>query len=114
MWKQSGADINDLNDVLLQMNGVLQTSPDLAKQIGVNLKDGADVGSRFVEVVGKIQSSTLGASEKAQLMSQMFGEEGVRQVAKLTASIDGPLSSAIENVSEAQIISEDEDVAPSG
>ena len=109
VWKQSGADINDLNDVLLQMNGVLQTSPDLARQIGVNLKDGADVGSRFVEVVGKIQSSTLGASDKAQLMSQMFGEEGVRQVAKLTASIDGPLSQAIEDVSESQIISEEEE-----
>ena len=60
-------------------------------------------------MIGKIQNSTLGASEKAQLMSQMFGEEGVRQVAKLTASIDGPLSDAIEDVSDAQIIDEDEE-----
>ena len=48
VWKQSGADVNDLNDVLLQMNGVLQTSPEKAKQLGVNLQDGADIGSRFV------------------------------------------------------------------
>ena len=109
VWKQSGADINDLNDVLLQMNGVLQTAPEKAAQLGINLKDGSDIGSRFVEVIGKIQSSTLGAAEKAQLMAELFGEEGVRQVAKLTASIDGPLSGALEDVSEAQIIDPEEE-----
>jgi hypothetical protein len=103
VWKNSGADVNDLNDVLLQMNGAL--SPDLAKQLGVNLNDGKAIGERFVEVVDKLGNSTLGASEKAKLMSAVFGEEGVRQVAAMTTQIDGPLKDAIAGVAETTVIS---------
>jgi uncharacterized FlaG/YvyC family protein len=108
VWGQSGADVNDLNDVMLQMNGVLAQQPDLAKQLGVNLNDGKTIGQRFVEVVDALQHSTLSAADKAQLMSSAFGEEGVRQVAKLTTVIDGPLSDAVAGVSDMQVISNDD------
>lgn len=110
VWKLSGADVNDLNDVLLQMNGVLLDSPEIAKQLGVNLKDGKDITERFVEVVQKIDKSTLGAAEKAKLMSAAFGEEGVRQVQTLLSLIDGDLQGALDDVSETSII-DDEEVA---
>lgn len=110
VWQTSGADVNDLNDVMLQMNGVLQQSPEFAKQLGVNLNDGKTIGERFIEVVEAVERSTLGASEKAQLMSNLFGEEGVRQVARLQSVIQGDLQGAIDRVADSQII-DDEDVA---
>lgn len=104
VWATSGADVNDLNDIMLQLNGVLQTTPEIARQLGVNLGDGRTVGQRFVEVVDLLRGSTLGAAEKAQLMSQAFGEEGVRQVAALTSSIDGPLQAAVDEVADTRVI----------
>lgn len=108
VWKSSGADINDLNDVVLQMNGVLADNPDYAKQLGVNLGDGATIGQRFVEVVDKIGKANLNAADKAKLMSAVFGEEGVRQVAALTSVIEGDLSDAVDGVSEQNLVNPDD------
>ena len=108
VWQRTGADLNDLNDVLLQMNGVLQTNPEIVRQLGINLQDGRTIGERFLQVIEAIESSTLGAQEKAQLMAQAFGEEGVRQVARLTTTVRGDLRGAIDGVSEVQIIDEEE------
>lgn len=108
VWKQSGADVNDLNDVMLQMNGVLRDSPEVARQLGVNLDDGKDIAARFVEVVDKIQHSTLNAADKAALMSKAFGEEGVRQVQALATLIGGDLQDAVDAVSDSQVISDDD------
>ena len=44
-----------MNYVLLQMNGVLQQNPQLAKQLGINLNDGKDIAGRFVEVVDRVE-----------------------------------------------------------
>ncbi|MEJ7724085.1 MAG: hypothetical protein WKF64_07260 [Ilumatobacteraceae bacterium] len=112
VWRTSGADVNDLNDVLLQMNGVLKTNPELAKQLGVNLGDGKTIGERFIEVVDKLGRSNLGAADKALLMSQAFGEEGVRQVARLTTVINGELATAVDDVADTAL-TDPEDVARS-
>ena len=109
IWKTSGADINDLNDVLLQMNGVLQDNPELAGQLGVNLEDGRSIGERFVEVIQRLDRFTGTASEKALIMSQVFGEEGVRQVAKLTTLVGTDLVQAMDKISDSQVMT-DEDV----
>lgn len=110
VWSSTGADVNDLNDVLLQMNGVLQQNPGLAKQLGINLNDGKDIAGRFVEVVDRVSRSTGNAADRAQLMANLFGEEGVRQVGKLTTLIGGSLQDAVANVADTAIIS-DADVA---
>lgn len=109
VWRTSGADVNDLNDVVLQMNGVLSTTPEYAKQLGINLNDGKTIGQRFIEVVDKIGASNLNAADKAKLMSAVFGEEGVRQVAKLTTVIDGPLADAVDGIADSRLV-HDEDV----
>ena len=93
LWGPTGADVNDLNDVLLQMNGALAQSPELASQLGINLNDGKDVTQRFVELTDKLAAGQLTAVQA----SQLFGEEGVRQVGKLR-TVYGGLSDDLENM----------------
>ena len=83
LWGRTGADVNDLNDVLLQMNGVLSTTPELARQLGINLQDGRSITERFVQVTDMLAAGQL----TAQQASQLFGEEGVRQVGKLRTMV---------------------------
>jgi len=93
LWGSTGADVNDLNDVLLQMNGALTQSPELAKSLGVNLNDGKNITQRFVEMTDKLAAGQL----TAQQASQLFGEEGVRQVGKLR-TVFGGLSDDLEGM----------------
>lgn len=108
VWQQSGADVNDLKDVLLQMNGVLLDDEQAARDLGINLNDGKNITERFLEVVDKIQGSTLGAAEKARLMSRVFGEEGVRQVDRLVRQVGGDLSGAIDDLPDSLIQTEED------
>ena len=107
VWKTTGADINDLNDVILQMIGVLESSPELAAQLGVNIQDGATGVERFTEVMEKLRDFTGDASERAVLLSKLLGEEGARQGAKLLAVVDD-IDAAMGRVSEGQVISDEE------
>lgn len=105
VWKQTGADTKDLQDVLLQMNGVLKTTPELSSKIG--LKDGATIIENFVQVTKYLDGIT-DATERSQIASQLFGEEGVRQYNALKQSV-GDVQTAMENVPDGLVIS-DEDV----
>jgi hypothetical protein len=96
VWKQGGFEVTDLQDVLLQMQGVLSDDADLAASLGVNLNDGKGIGERFVEVVGKVGDQFDDAGERAVVMSKLFGEEGVRQVNSVVASV-GDLGAAIDD-----------------
>lgn len=106
VWKQSGADSKDLQDVLLQMNGVLATNADLAATLGVNLNDGATVGQRF-EQVAQALDRIPDAAKRSQIASQIFGEEGVRQYNAMRNSVDD-LSSALADVPEGSVITDEE------
>lgn len=106
VWKQTGADTKDLQDVLLQMNGVLATDADLAKELGVNLEDGATVGQRFKQVAAALDEIP-DAAKRSQIASRVFGEEGVRQYNALRQSV-GDLSTAMENVPAGSVISEED------
>lgn len=106
VWKLTGADTKDLQDVLLQMNGVLSTNKDIAKQLGVNLNDGATVGQRFQQVADALDKIP-DAAKRSQIASQVFGEEGVRQYNALRQAV-GDVGDAMANVAEGQVISEDD------
>lgn len=95
VWKATGADAKDLQDVLLQMNGVLSTNAEIAETLGINLSDGATVGERFEEVVAALDKIP-DAARRSQIASQVFGEEGVRQYNALRNSVDD-VSEAIDN-----------------
>jgi hypothetical protein len=107
VWKMTGADFNDLNDILLQMNGALKQAPEIAEQLGINLNDGADGIARMLELLDKVNDSTLSASEKAAIFSTSFGEEGVRQMSRLLVLFPD-LEQAMADVSDARAF-DDED-----
>lgn len=96
VWREAGFEATDFQDVLLQMNGVLRDNPELAKQLGINLADGKDLGERFLEVVGQLGVKFDDASTRSQAASQLFGEEGVRQVNAVEAAF-GDLATAVED-----------------
>ena len=108
VWKRTGAEANDLADVILQMNGVLADSPELARQLGINLKDGATGSQRMAEVIEKVRGSMLPVTEQAILLGKVFGEEGVRQVAKLETLVGTDLLRAMRDVAEEQVMSEED------
>ena len=95
VWKSSGADVTDLQDVLLQMGDVLANDAELAARIGVNLDDGRPLGERFIEVVDRLGDKFEDSGERSLVAAQLFGEEGVRQVNAVTAA-HGELSAAVD------------------
>ncbi len=106
VWKQTGADTKDLQDVLLQMNGVLSTNADLAEDLGINLNDGATVGQRFEQVAAALDKIP-DAAKRSQIASQVFGEEGVRQYNALRNAV-GDVGQAIDDVPDGLAISEED------
>jgi hypothetical protein len=105
VWKGAGFESKDLQDVILQLNGVLAQTPELAERLGINLNDGSTAGERFVEVARKLETAVSDATERGVLGSQLFGEEGVRQVNAVMLRV-GDLGAAIENAPE--LISEED------
>jgi hypothetical protein len=105
VWKGAGFEGKDLQDVILQLNGVLAQTPELAERLGINLNDGKTAGERFVEVARKLETAVSDATERGVLGSQLFGEEGVRQVNAVMLRV-GDLGAAIE--AQPELISEDD------
>jgi hypothetical protein len=101
LWMTTGAEVKDLQDVLLQMNGVLATTPDLGAKLGVNTNDGANLIERFVQISDALDRIPAGA-ERSQIASQLFGEEGVRQYNALRNSVDD-VSAALDNVADKSV-----------
>lgn len=106
VWGRIG-DSKDLQDVLLQMNGVLADNAELAESIGVNIDDGATVGERFLEVVRKVNDQVDDVADRSNIMSQLFGEEGVRQVNELLTLV-GDLDTALADVSDNRVVDDDD------
>lgn len=96
VFRQAGIEGKDLQDIVLQMNGVLSQSPELAAKLGVDLGDGATAGERFVEIVDRLGSGFEDAGTRSQLASQLFGEEGVRQVNAVRNAF-GELGEAVDD-----------------
>jgi hypothetical protein len=84
VWSTTGADVNDLNDIVVQLNGALAQSPDLASKLGINLGDGRDAVARLVQVLDLADQGLVSMTDQ----STLFGEEGIRQVAALTSQYD--------------------------
>lgn len=85
---RAGVETKDLQDILLQMGGVLQDDAELAERLGINLDDGRTLGERFVQVVELLGDRFTDTSERSLVASRLFGEEGVRQVNAVTAAYE--------------------------
>ena len=84
LWQTTGADINDLNDILVQVTQSLLESPELAARLGVSVAETGIKMQDFVTLLDAVDSGLLSVTEQ----SKLFGEEGIRQVAGLTARYD--------------------------
>ena len=92
VWKTTGADVKDLADVVAQVNGVLADTPELARQLGIEL-EGANPQQVFIEAVEAVNQLS-NSQERLVTGARLFGEEGVRQVAAVNARYQD-LSTAI-------------------
>lgn len=97
VMRGSGIEAKDVQDVLLQMAGVLTSNKDLTAQLGINLNDGKTIGERFIQVVDLLARRFDNVGERSVIASQLFGEEGVRQVNAVIARV-GDLQTAIDQV----------------
>lgn len=102
-----GVEANDLADITLQMSGALADNEDLATRLGVDLNDGATAAERFVEVTGKLQTEITDATERGIIGSQLFGEEGVRQVNAITSQV-GDLDKALKGVEDRNVVTDEQ------
>lgn len=107
IWKTTGADVTDLVDVLLQMGGVLAEDVELARQLGVDTT--APLIEQMTTVITALEREFPNAVDRSLASAQLFGEEGVRQVAGLTTAY-GDLQAAIDGVDASRAVS-DADVA---
>jgi hypothetical protein len=98
---------NDLKDTINQVTGALASNPALIETLGLKM-DTVRQGpfETFIAAVDAWNSGQLSANEKMTVGSQLFGEEGIRQISALTSALDTDLATAIANVSENRIISE--------
>ena len=78
------ADLNDLNDILVQVTEALQDQPELAARLGVAVSDSGIKMSDFVSLLDSVDAGLISVTDQ----STLFGEEGIRQVAGLTARYD--------------------------
>lgn len=97
-----GIESGDLKDIIGQVNGVLTDTPELAKQLGIELANAspAEVFKQAYEAIRKIEDP----QKRLILMGKAFGEEGARQIGSLIARY-GDLSEAIEDVPESMVAS---------
>lgn len=86
VMQRAGVESTDLQDILLQMGGVLADDAELAADLGINLADGRTLGERFVQVVELLGDRFTDAGERSLVAARLFGEEGVRQVNAVTAA----------------------------
>lgn len=79
VFGDSGIEANDLVDIALQVTGAVSDSADAAARIGLTIDDAQDPATALKAAID--DWDFLSATERAEL----FGEEGVRQIAALIA-----------------------------
>jgi len=103
----SGGEINDLADIMVNINNSLRDSPELAERLGINMGDGATGAERFLEVTAAINDNIATASERQAIGSQLYGEEGIRQMARVLAVVDD-ISEAVDDVNPLRVVDDHE------
>lgn len=96
VFRQSGVETSDLLDMLLNVNQQLRDNPELAEQLGIKVSAGTSLVDLFVQAVDKIGPAFDNAGERGVVNSQLFGEEGVRQVQAVKTAINQDLAPAME------------------
>lgn len=85
VWRDAGLDLADLFDLIANLNQVLADQPDLKEKLGIS--GATDLVDVFVQSVGGIADAYDTAGSRLQARSQLFGEEGARQVQQITTLV---------------------------
>ncbi len=94
-WTQAGFEVEDLLDIILNVNQVMRDNPDLAAELGVKIGENTTLIQTFLQAVTGVSTAYDNAGDRAAAASQLFGEEGVRQVGAVQTQV-GDLTKAIE------------------
>lgn len=100
----TGIEASDLMDIVLQTTGALDAQPALVKELGIEM--GGSPIDNFVAAADAVDNVD-DATRRAIISSQLFGEEGVRQLQQLKSQY-GSVSAAIEAVPELAVLGEDD------
>lgn len=93
-------DLNDLFEIIAELQQKITETPDLAEKFGVDPEFVLDHPLQgIVALIDGIRDSSLSASEKAQAMFDLFGEEGAKQLIPLLTNVED-LSALIEDMPE--------------
>jgi hypothetical protein len=99
---------DDLLDIIAQMSGVFAGNPALAAQFGTSLDEvRKNPLAAFITAVNTIGADGVMSFDEMLGASQVFGEEGVRQINEIIAAV-GPqgLSAAMQDVADTRIVSQ--------
>ena len=102
VFKDNGVEASDLADILYNVNGVLRDNPELAEQLGVKIDGSTDMVENFLTAVEGLETGFDDVGAAGVAASQLLGEEGVRQVDYVIASV-GDLRTEVENVGSARV-----------
>lgn len=96
-WTQAGFEVEDLLDIILNVNQVMRDNPELADQLGVKIGSNTTLIETFLQAVQGVSTAYDNAGDRAAAASQLFGEEGVRQVGAVQTQV-GDLAKAVEEM----------------
>jgi hypothetical protein len=103
VWEQNGLEVADLLDILFQVNSALADNPELAEQLGVKIGENQSLIDTFLQSVKGVATEYENVSDRQIAASQLFGEEGVRQIGAVTTAV-GDLDTAMRELPEAALI----------
>lgn len=92
VWRDAGLDLADLFDLIANLNQVLIDQPDMKEKLGIS--GATDLVDVFVQAASGIADAYDTAGSRMQARSQLFGEEGQRQVGLLETLV-GDLEAAV-------------------
>lgn len=101
IWRDAGLDLADLEDLMGNLNQVIRDNPELAEQLGLSTAN--DGVTTFLQAVKGLQTEFDNAGDRGAAASQLFGEEGVRQVRRVEVITRGDLQAAFDGVSQTRL-----------
>jgi hypothetical protein len=105
VWEQNGFQVEDLIDLISQVNQTLVQTPDLKQQL--NIGGATDLIDQFLLAVQGLQTQIDTPGSRNVLGSQLFGEEGARQLQIVQTRV-GDIQGAMDALGDNVLINPDD------
>lgn len=106
VWQSAGLDLQDLLDLMANLQSVIRDNPDLREQLNLSLAN--DGITTFLQTVQNLRSEIDSPSMRNVLQSQLFGEEGQRQVERVLILVRDDLRGAMDDIADSRLISDED------